>query len=178
MARKLKVFRTSIGFHDAYVAAPSQQAALEAWGSSTNLFGTGLAEQVTDPKLVKGPLAAPGQVIKVKRGSQREHLAALPRTKPAAGSSPRSKHALSRLTARSTSSFRLAAGPSLDSCDLTSASVSESTVTRHCTVLLISESCSADRSSAIWRVDALDVLWDRCLRLAHERDNGYLPVRE
>ena len=35
MARtgRLKVFRTSIGFHDAYVAAPSRKAALEAWGA-------------------------------------------------------------------------------------------------------------------------------------------------
>ena len=30
---KLKVYRTPIGFHDAYVAAPSQKAALDAWGS-------------------------------------------------------------------------------------------------------------------------------------------------
>jgi hypothetical protein len=30
MPRKLKVFRTPIGFHDAYVAAPSRKAALEA----------------------------------------------------------------------------------------------------------------------------------------------------
>lgn len=79
MARKLKVFLTSIGFHDAYVAAPSQKAALQAWGSNSNLFGTGLAEEVSDPKLVKAPLARPGEVIKVKRGSEREHLAALPR---------------------------------------------------------------------------------------------------
>lgn len=79
MARKLKVFRTSIGFHDAYVAVPSQKAALQAWGSSSNLFGTGLAEEVVDPKLMKAPLATPGEVIKVKRGSEREHLAALPR---------------------------------------------------------------------------------------------------
>lgn len=34
--RKLKVYRTPIGFHDAYVAAPSQKAALEAWGVETN----------------------------------------------------------------------------------------------------------------------------------------------
>lgn len=79
MARKLKVFRTAIGFHDAYVAAPSQKAALEAWGSDSNLFGTGMAEVVTDPKLTKAPLAKPGEVIKVKRGSEREHLAALPK---------------------------------------------------------------------------------------------------
>lgn len=78
MARALKVFRTSIGFHDAYVAAPSQKAALEAWGSERNLFGTGMAELVTDPALTKAPLARPGDVIKVKRGSARDHLAALP----------------------------------------------------------------------------------------------------
>jgi len=30
MARKLKVFRTSIGFHDAYVAAPRGQFRLRA----------------------------------------------------------------------------------------------------------------------------------------------------
>lgn len=30
--QKLKVYRTPIGFHDAYVAAPSQKAALKAWG--------------------------------------------------------------------------------------------------------------------------------------------------
>ena len=35
---KLKVFRTPIGFHDAYVAAPSQKAALEAWGADSNIF--------------------------------------------------------------------------------------------------------------------------------------------
>lgn len=80
MARKLKVFRTAIGFHDAYVAAPSQKAALEAWGSGSNLFGTGMAELVSDPRLTRAPLAKPGEVIKVKRGSEREHLAALPRT--------------------------------------------------------------------------------------------------
>ena len=82
MPRALKVFRTAIGFHDAYVAAPSRKAALEAWGSDRNLFASGRAEIVTDTKLIQAPLARPGEVIKVKRGSAREHLAALPRTKP------------------------------------------------------------------------------------------------
>ena len=35
------------------------------------------AHVVTDPKLVKEPLEKPGRVIKVPRGSKREHLAAL-----------------------------------------------------------------------------------------------------
>ena len=78
--QKLKVFRTPIGFHDAYVAAPSQKAALEAWGADGNLFAQGIAEQVTDPKLMDEPLASPGEVIKRVRGSTDEHFAALDRT--------------------------------------------------------------------------------------------------
>lgn len=64
---KLKVFRTPAGFHDAYVAAPSQKAALAAWGSNANLFARGLAEVVTDPALTAAPLARPGEVIRVAR---------------------------------------------------------------------------------------------------------------
>ena len=74
---KLKVFRTPVGFHDAYVAAPSQKAALEAWGVDSNLFAAGAAEVVTDPELTKEPLASPGTVIRKLRGSEREHVAAL-----------------------------------------------------------------------------------------------------
>jgi hypothetical protein len=75
--QKLKVFRTPIGFHDAYVAAPSQKAALEAWGADSNIFAQGIAEQVTDPKLMEEALANPGKVIKKVRGSADEHVAAL-----------------------------------------------------------------------------------------------------
>ncbi|MES2753872.1 MAG: hypothetical protein V4659_04330 [Pseudomonadota bacterium] len=78
---KLKVYRTPIGFHDAYVAAASQAAALRAWGASANLFARGVAEVVTDPALSAAPLAAPGSVVKVARGSAAEHLAALPKGK-------------------------------------------------------------------------------------------------
>lgn len=77
-ARKLKVFRTPVGFHDAYVAAPSQKAALEAWGTSHNLFARGEAEQVEDPDLTAEPLAHPGQVIKRLRGTAEQQVAALP----------------------------------------------------------------------------------------------------
>lgn len=79
---KLKVFRTSVGFHDAYIAAPSQKAALEAWGSDKNLFAMGAAEVVTDPKLTKAPLASPGEVIRLTRGSLSEHLTAASRQSP------------------------------------------------------------------------------------------------
>ncbi|MEO5493916.1 MAG: hypothetical protein ABIR08_07795 [Sphingomonas sp.] len=80
MARALKVFCTPIGFHDAYVAAASQKAALEAWGSDANLFARGMASVVTDPVLTKEPLAKPGQVIKRARGTAAQHLAALPKS--------------------------------------------------------------------------------------------------
>ena len=85
MPRKLKVFRTPIGFHDAYVAAPTQKAALEAWGAENNLFARGTAEQVTDPKLTAAPLERPGEVIRVSRGDLAAQLKALgPRRKQAA----------------------------------------------------------------------------------------------
>jgi len=74
---KLKVFRTPIGFHDAYVAAPSQKAAIEAWGVDKGIFARGEAEEVTDPELVEEPLASPGKVIKRLRGSTAEQIAAL-----------------------------------------------------------------------------------------------------
>lgn len=79
---KLKVYRTPIGFQDAYVAAPSQKAALAAWGSDADLFARGVAEVVTDAALTKAPLAAPGEVIKVSRGSAAEQMAALPADAP------------------------------------------------------------------------------------------------
>lgn len=74
--RPLKVFRTSIGFHDAYVATTSRKAALEAWGAGTDLFASGSAELVTDAKLAEAPLDQPGIVIRVARGSTAQHLAA------------------------------------------------------------------------------------------------------
>jgi hypothetical protein len=89
--QKLKVFRTPIGFHDAYVAAPSQKAALEAWGADGNLFAQGIAEQVDDPKLMEEPLADPGKVIKRVRGSTDEHFAALDRTERKAKPKPKAE---------------------------------------------------------------------------------------
>ena len=95
MARssKLKVYRTPIGFHDAYVAAPSQKAALEAWGSDHDLFARGAAELVTDAALTAAPLASPGTVVKRSRGTTAEQIAALPKDKvrnvPSAVPAPR-----------------------------------------------------------------------------------------
>ena len=85
MARKLKVFRTSAGFNDAYVATTSRKAALAAWGADADLFARGIAEEVTDPELTKEPLAKPGEVIKRSRGGLAEQLEALGPKKSAAG---------------------------------------------------------------------------------------------
>ncbi|GAA4222612.1 hypothetical protein GCM10022253_31470 [Sphingomonas endophytica] len=93
MPRKLKVFRTPAGFHDAYVAAPSRKAALAAWGASADLFARGAAEEVTDPALMEAPLAAPGQVVKRSRGSAAEQLAAAPAPRRAGKPAPRRKKA-------------------------------------------------------------------------------------
>jgi hypothetical protein len=84
MPRKLKVFRTPTGFHDAYVAAPSRKAALAAWGADADLFARGAAEEVTDSRLMAEPLAHPGEVIRVSRGDLAAQLKALgPKKKPA-----------------------------------------------------------------------------------------------
>ncbi len=76
MPRKLKVFRTMAGFHDAYVAAPSRAAALRAWGATTDLFAMDAAEEATDAKLMEAALAEPGVVIRKSRASDAEHVAA------------------------------------------------------------------------------------------------------
>ncbi|WP_419827039.1 hypothetical protein [Sphingomonas sp.] len=89
MARKLKVYRTAIGFHDAYVAAASQKEALGAWGAKADLFARGVAEQVDDPELAREPLAKPGEVVRRSRGTAAEQLAALPPDPPRAKAKPR-----------------------------------------------------------------------------------------
>lgn len=89
--KALKVYRTAIGFHDAYVAAPSKKAALEAWGSRKDLFARGAAEVVEDPALMRAALESPGTVIKVSRGSVAEQLAALPKSEVGKGGAERGR---------------------------------------------------------------------------------------
>jgi hypothetical protein len=80
--QKLKAYRTPIGFHDAYVAATSQKATLKAWGADVDLFARGVAKVVTDEKLAKASLEAPGIVTRMLRGTSDEHMAALPADRP------------------------------------------------------------------------------------------------
>ncbi len=97
-APKLKVFTTPIGFHDALVAAPSRAAALRAWGSDHDLFARGAAFEVTDPDLMKEPLATPGEVVRRLRGSEAEQFAALPRDRPSAGKARSAKASAGKAT--------------------------------------------------------------------------------
>src|ERR1700759_1176205 len=69
MARKLKTFQTSLGFHDLAIAAPSMKAALEAWGAGSNLFHQGVARETDDPDVVAATMSKPGLVLKRPAGS-------------------------------------------------------------------------------------------------------------
>lgn len=66
---KLKVFASRQGFFETVVAAPSQKAALEAWGTHQNLFAQGDAAVADDPAVVQAALAHPGQVLRRAAGS-------------------------------------------------------------------------------------------------------------
>jgi colicin import membrane protein len=89
--RHLKVFQTRIGFFDCIIAAPSQPAALRAWGIHQNLFASGTASAVTDPDIIALAKAQPGIPLQRAIGSNTPFssapslptLPAEPRTKPA-----------------------------------------------------------------------------------------------
>ena len=80
MARKLKTYVTSVGFFDLAIAAASMKAALEAWGSNTNLFHQGFAREVNDESVVEATMAKPGVVLRRPVGSNKpfEEDASLP----------------------------------------------------------------------------------------------------
>jgi len=85
MPRKLKTYTTSAGFFDLAIAAPSMKAALEAWGSNSNLFQQGFAKESDDPQIVADTMARPGVVLRRAVGTNgrfSEH-AELPSSLPA-----------------------------------------------------------------------------------------------
>lgn len=101
---RLKVFRTTSGFYDHIVAAPSRPAALKAWGAKTDLFSMGVAKQVDDPKIERKALERPGEVIRLKRSGEE---APAPKRKPKSKAGPPSRsrlkaaeERLAKLTAR------------------------------------------------------------------------------
>ncbi|HEX3429499.1 MAG TPA: hypothetical protein VHT03_01320 [Rhizomicrobium sp.] len=67
--RPLKVFQAHLGFYDTVVAAPSQKAALEAWGAGKREFAKGFAKVTNDPAAVESALADPGVVLRRPFGS-------------------------------------------------------------------------------------------------------------
>jgi hypothetical protein len=86
MARKqkLNVYRTPIGFHDAYVAATSQRAALKARGSEADPCASGVAEIVTEEVLTREPFENPGFVVRRSRGTNEAYVADLAKKQPLA----------------------------------------------------------------------------------------------
>jgi len=58
-----------MGFYDTVVAAPSQKAALEAWGAGKGEFAKGFAKMTNDPVAVESALANPGVVLRRPFGS-------------------------------------------------------------------------------------------------------------
>jgi hypothetical protein len=67
--RKLKVFQAQFGFYDTVVAAPSQAAALRAWGVNQNLFASGEAKTTTDDAAVAAATAHPETPLRRAVGS-------------------------------------------------------------------------------------------------------------
>ena len=64
MPRTMKVYQAQIGFYDLIVAAPSQAAALRAWGIHLNMFADESARVATDEKAIKAAPAQPGVSLK------------------------------------------------------------------------------------------------------------------
>jgi hypothetical protein len=69
VGRKLKVFQAQFGFYDTVVAAPSQAAALRAWGVNQNLFASGDAKLTTDEAAVAAATAYPETPLRRAVGS-------------------------------------------------------------------------------------------------------------
>jgi hypothetical protein len=68
--RKLKVYQAQFGFYDTVVAAPSQAAALRAWGTHQNLFASGEAKVTMDEAAVAAATAHPETPLRRAVGSK------------------------------------------------------------------------------------------------------------
>ncbi|MBI3438867.1 MAG: hypothetical protein HY054_09530 [Proteobacteria bacterium] len=68
---RIKVFRTTIGFTDWVVATSSQQAALEAWDITQNLFATGEAATTEDPTAIKLALDNIGKAVRLPKPTRK-----------------------------------------------------------------------------------------------------------
>lgn len=86
--RRLKVFQAQFGFYDTVVAAPSQAAALRAWGVNQNLFASGEATIATDAAAIAAATAHPETPLRRAVGS-REPFALEPTTLPSVPDAPK-----------------------------------------------------------------------------------------
>ena len=86
--RKLKVFQAQFGFYDTVVAAPSQVAALRAWGVNQNLFASGEARITTDAAAIAAATANPGTPLRRAVGSS-EPFALEPTSLPEVPDAPK-----------------------------------------------------------------------------------------
>lgn len=94
------MFQAQFGFYDTVVAAPSQAAALRAWGVRQNLFTDGTARLTDDSQAVEAALAHPETPLRRAVGSSEPFaleptslpkvpdLPKRPAAKPAAKSKP------------------------------------------------------------------------------------------
>ncbi|MGF6430790.1 MULTISPECIES: hypothetical protein [Bradyrhizobium] len=69
MARKLKIYPTSLGFFDLAIAAPSMKAGSESLGRGQQSFHQGAAKESEDRDVIAATTAAPGVVLKRPVGS-------------------------------------------------------------------------------------------------------------
>ena len=97
MAKRLKVFTWSDGFHAFTVAVSSRPKALEAWGSKQDLFATGLASELSGGPDYEAALAAPGQVIERGLAIDVGKISKAARPKKAAGPSKARRARIERL---------------------------------------------------------------------------------
>jgi hypothetical protein len=93
--RKLKVFQAQFGFFDTVLAAPSQAAALKAWGTHRNLFATGHAKVATDEAAIAAALERPGILLRRALGSN-EPFAVEPTSLPKIPDLPNAEPAAAR----------------------------------------------------------------------------------
>jgi type IV secretory pathway VirB10-like protein len=89
--RRLKVFQAQFGFHDSVVAAPSQAAALRAWGTHQNLFADGQARLTDDDDAIKAALEHPEIPLRRAVGSS-DKFALEPTSLPKIPDAPKSTH--------------------------------------------------------------------------------------
>jgi colicin import membrane protein len=96
-----------MGFFDLAIAAPSMKAALEAWGSNSNLFHQGFATEVDDPRVVAATMKNPGVVLRRPVGSDKpfQEDADLPTDLPA--TAPRRKSEKPRRAAKKAASHNI-----------------------------------------------------------------------